>query len=244
MEKDIKKITRLTAMLTQLQTKKLLTATELAKKFSVSVRTVYRDIRILEEAGVPIFTEDGKGYSLLGEYRLPPVMFTEGEANALITAGQLVLTNKDSSFIKEHTEAIHKIKSILRNTTKEKANLLSERIVFRLNPDQERTSHYLVQLQMALTNFNLVTIDYNSVEPPQIVQRTVEPFALYNTQENWILIAFCRLRNDYRAFRLDRIKKFTILNETFEPHPLSLQEYFEICREKAEQAARIKKNNP
>ena len=76
-DNDTKRLSRLTAILTQLQTKRLLTATALADKFGVSVRTIYRDIRALEQAGVPILTEDGKGYTLMEGYRIPPVMFTE-----------------------------------------------------------------------------------------------------------------------------------------------------------------------
>jgi predicted DNA-binding transcriptional regulator YafY len=131
MNKDeIKRLPRLTAILTQLQTKRLFTASELALKFSVSNRTIYRDIKALEQSGVPILTKEGKGYSLMEGYRIPPIMFSESEANALITAEQLVLKNKEASFVKEYTEAIGKIKSVLRSNTKDKANLLSNRIVF------------------------------------------------------------------------------------------------------------------
>lgn len=114
-DKDTKRLSRLTAILTQLQTKRLLTANELAEKFSISKRTVYRDIKALEQADVPILTEDGKGYTLMEGYRIPPVMFTESEANALITAEKLILKNRDASFVKEYSEAINKIKSVLRN---------------------------------------------------------------------------------------------------------------------------------
>lgn len=230
--KDTKRLSRLTAILTQLQTKRLLTATELADKFSVSKRTIYRDIRALEQANIPIFTEDGKGYSLMEGYRIPPVMFTESEANALITAEQLILKNKDASFVKEYSDAINKIKSVLRSNTKDKASLLANRIVFRINNEQDRTSNYLSTVQLALTNFNLIKIKYHSHETNQTTDRSIEPFAIYNTQDNWILIAFCRLRNDFRAFRLDRIHQLETLAENFEPHQMSMQEYFEICRAK------------
>lgn len=228
---DTKRLSRLTAILTILQTKRLLTASELANKFSVSNRTIYRDIKALEQAGVPILTEDGKGYYLMEGYRIPPVMFTESEANALITAEQLILKNKDASFVKEYSEAINKIKSVLRNNTKDKANLLSDRTVFRQNADSDRTSNYLSTLQLALTNFNLVKIKYHSPDTNKTTERKIEPFAIYSTQENWLLIAFCLLRNDFRAFRLDRIQNLTTLNEQFEPHKMTLQEYFEICKE-------------
>ncbi len=230
-ENDTKRLSRLTAMLTQLQTKRLLTATELADKFSVSIRTIYRDIRALEQAGVPIVAEDGKGYTLMEGYRVPPVMFTEAQANALITAEQLVLKNKDTSFIKDYKEAIDKIKAVLKYSVKDKANLLSERLQFRQNNNNEKTSNYLSDVQFALTNFRLTEIKYTN-ETQENTSRTIEPFALYSTQENWLLIAFCQLRKEYRAFRLDRIKQLRILNDTFNPHNITLEEYFEMCREK------------
>ncbi len=237
MGNDTKRLSRLTAILTQLQTKRLLTAPELAKRFSVSVRTIYRDMKALEQANIPILTEDGKGYSLMEGYRISPIMFTESEANALITAEQLVLKNKDASFVKEYMAAISKIKAVLHYDTKDKANLLADRTIFRNNSEQLRSSNFLSQLQLALTNYKLSKLRYHAAEKDEITQRIVEPFALYHTQENWILIAFCRLRKEYRAFRLDRIQHLEILEEQFTPHPLSLQEYFEICKEKSMAAA-------
>lgn len=228
---DTKRISRLTAIITQLQTKRIVTAQSMADKFGVSVRTIYRDIRALEQAGVPIVTEESKGYSLMEDYRLPPVMLTEGEANALITAEQLVRKNKDTSFISEYTAAVAKIKSVLRSTTKDKANLLADRIQIRQNNSNEKTSNYLSDLQYALTNCYLTEIRYTN-EGQQNTTRTIEPFALYSTQDNWLLIAFCRLRNEYRAFRLDRIKSLSISSDAFKPHNITLEEYFEICREK------------
>ncbi len=185
----------------------------------------------MEQAGVPIITEDGKGYTLMEGYRVPPVMFTEAQANALITAKQLVLKNKDTSFIKDYKEAVDKIKAVLKYSVKDKANLLSERLQFRQNNNNEKTSNYLSDLQFALTNFRLTEIKYTN-ENQENTNRMIEPFALYSTQENWLLIAFCRLRKEYRAFRLDRIKQLRILNDTFNPHKITLEKYFEMCREK------------
>lgn len=233
-DKDTKRLTRLTSILIQLQCKRLLTAHELAEKFGISKRTIYRDIKTLEQAGVPILTDDGKGYTLMEGYRMPPVMFTENEANALNTAEQLVLKNKDASLVKDYTDAIHKIKAVLRNNTKDKANLLSERVLSGQNLESSRTSNNLSILQLALTNFNLVQIQYYSPYNDQITERTVEPFAIYTTQENWLLIAFCRLRKDYRSFRLDRIKSLQVLNESFEKHKITFEEYIEMTLKKCD----------
>lgn len=232
MDNDTTRLSRLTAILIQLQTKQLITATTLADKFKVSVRTIYRDIRALEQSGVPILTEEGKGYSLMEGYRIPPVTFTETEANALITAEQFVLKNKDASFVKEYTAAIDKIKSVLRYTTKEHANLLSSRIAISQNNTHDRTSNYLANLQLALTNFNIAKIEYQKPDDGESSVRMVEPFALLSTQENWLLVAWCQLRKGFRLFRLDRIRKLEVRNEKFEPHKLTLQEYFQLSQNK------------
>ncbi|MBN9379900.1 MAG: YafY family transcriptional regulator [Chitinophagaceae bacterium] len=223
---EAKRLSRLTAILTQLQTKRLLTATELADKFSVSIRTIYRDIKALERAGVPILTDEGKGYSLMEHYRIPPIMFTENQANALILAEQLVLKNKDASLVKDYLEAIDKIKAVLKHSVKDKANLLAERTRFDQNVYRERNSNSLSELQFALTNFCLTRIEYTN-EDKKTTSRLIEPFALLSTHENWLLVAWCRLRKSFRYFRLDRIKKLEVLSEKFAPHKMTLQEYFD-----------------
>jgi len=225
-DNDIKRLTRLTSILTLLQSKRLITSTSLASKFSVSVRTIYRDIKALEQAGVPIMAEEGKGYSIMEGYRLPPLMFTESEANALITAEQIVLKNKDASFVDEYTKAITKIRSILRNGTRDNADLLSKRVANLQNFKSESTSNYLTTIQMALTNLFKIQLNYCSADNKE-TKRIIEPFALYYSQENWVLIAWCHLRKSYREFRLDRIQKLVILDDKFESHKKTLQEYFD-----------------
>ena len=203
----------------------MITASELSQKFQVSKRTIYRDIKALENAGVPIITEEGKGYSLMEGYKIPPVMFTEKQANALILAEQLVLKNKDASFIKDYSEAIDKIKSILRYTIKDKADVLANRTQYKEVINQDRSSNNLSDLQNAITNYNLIKIQYTNKEG-STTDRLIEPFAIVSA-ENWYLIAWCRLREEFRFFRPDRILKMETLSEKFEPHNMTLQEYFD-----------------
>ena len=221
------RLARLTSILTQLQSKRIVTATYLAEKHQVSVRTIYRDIRSLEESGIPIVTEEGKGYTLMPGYQLPPVMFTEDEANALITAEKLINTNSDRSLVEHYSNAITKIKSILRYSQKEKADLLTDRIHFNPNTGAKSTSNYLMKLQSTITTFNVVEIEYKSLQQ-QSTKRKIEPFALYSTQGNWILIAFCRLRNDFRAFRVDLIQQLIVTLDKFEPQKMTLEDYYKI----------------
>lgn len=224
----IKRLSRLTAILTILHTKRIVTSSTLAKKFDVSVRTIYRDIKALEQAGVPIIAEERKGYSLMEGYRIPPVMFTENEANALITIEQLVQKNSDSSLIKEYTEAINKIKAVLLYSTKQKTELLSKRIAISPAIPNRNTSNSMTLIQNALTDFKVLKITYQSAQNNDKTIRNIQPFAFYyNLQESWLVIAFCLLRNDYRMFRLDRISKIEPLEMSFEPHRLTLKDFLE-----------------
>ncbi len=231
MAEDKPRLSRLTAIVTQLQSKKIITAKYLAEKYHVSIRTIYRDIRALEKSGIPIITEEGKGYSLMEGYQLPPIMFTENEANALITAEQIILKNKDQSFVENYSNAITKIKAVLRSSQKEKSDLLADRIYLRENIENKKSSTHLMTIQSAITNFRVLEITYNSLQD-NFTKRMIEPFALYSTQSNWILIAFCRLRNEFRAFRIDLIQQLIMQNENFQPHRITLAQYFEICQKK------------
>lgn len=229
--KDKSRLARLTAIITLLQSKQLVTAKEIADRHQVSIRTVYRDIRTLEESGIPLFTEEGKGYSLVEGFRLPPILFTEEEANAILIAEQLIQRNKDLSLVNAYEAAVTKIKATLNHTQKANATLLASRLQVRNNHKKEQSSNYLIQLQATISNYQQVSIDYQSLDNQQS-SRTLEPFALYTTQDNWVLIAFCLLRQDFRAFRLDCIQRLKVLEKHFEPHKMTLQQYLESCSKK------------
>lgn len=227
-DKDIKRIARLTAITTQLQTKRLLTAASLSQKFGVSLRTIYRDMKTLEEAGIPVLSVDGKGYRMMEGYRLPPVMFTESEAAALVTAERLVRHGSDASLGTEYASALGKVKSVLRHPVKEKAELLSERIAVSPALSGSAASNSLLLIQQALTSFEALQISYHAQHSDEITERVVEPFALYySQQESWLMIAYCRLRADFRMFRLDRLLQILPLGVHFSPHTLSLAKFLE-----------------
>ncbi|MFK7756032.1 MAG: helix-turn-helix transcriptional regulator [Flavobacteriales bacterium] len=225
MEKEKPRLARLTAILTQLQSASLTTASELANKHGVSVRTIYRDVRTLEKSGIPIVTEEGRGYSIMEGYKLPPVMFTEEEANALITAELIISQNKDESLSNSYSAAIEKIKSVLRNSERKKSEILTNKLEIRNNWKNEKSSTYLIEIQKALTHYQVINLEYSSAED-SITSRKIEPFALVHSQDNWVLIAFCRLRSDFRAFRLDRMRYMALQRKTFTPHKMTLEQYY------------------
>lgn len=230
---NISRLSRLTSILLKLQSKPYVSVKQLVGEFGVSKRTIYRDLTALEQAGVPIVPIEGKGFSLMEGYNIPPVMFTESEANALIFGEKMIGKTKDESLIQEFSKAIDKIKSVLRSSEKEKADFLANRTIIGKNWQKERTSTYLSDIQKALTHFKVLKIEYQKEGASQSTSREIEPFAIYhNTAENWVLIAWCRLRAGFRNFRLDRIQQLRFQPEKFSPHQITLEEYVEIQRKK------------
>ncbi|MBW1298061.1 helix-turn-helix transcriptional regulator [Aquimarina litoralis] len=225
----MKRLHRLTAILVKLQSKKVVQAADLADKFGVSIRTIYRDMLALSDAGVPIGAEAGTGYFLVDGYSLPPIMFTEKEANAMITAAKIIETNNDASLISDYKEVVEKVKAILNTTQKEKLELLEQRIVsppFKKSPE----STYLSVIQQAITDLRVLEIQYTAASK-EFTKRTVEPLGVYFTNTIWVMIAFCRLRNDYREFRTDRIINLIETSEIFPTKLFTLEDYFQKYRE-------------
>ncbi|TYP74420.1 helix-turn-helix transcriptional regulator [Aquimarina intermedia] len=221
------RLTRITAILIQLQSKKVVTAKEIAERFEISLRTVYRDIKTLQEAGVPIGSENGVGYFIVDGYRLPPISLTEEEANSLIASEIFIKNQGDKSLSKNFNSLLFKIKATLKNFQKDNLELLSNRTInFRKGDIIE--SNWLSDIQNAISAKTQVNISYNSLYKEELTKRNIEPQAIYFTNNVWIVIAFCHLRDELREFRLDRIIH---LNSTLLPfekqNDFSLQEYFE-----------------
>src|SRR5690625_2206261 len=127
MERDtLKRFDRLVAILIQLQSKKIVKSQELVERFDVSLRTIYRDIKTLEKAGVPLYGEAGVGYSLVNGYRLPPVMFTQREANSFMAAEKLMQQLTDKEIRTHFQSAMYKIKSVLRGAEKDRVEALEQ----------------------------------------------------------------------------------------------------------------------
>lgn len=217
------RIDRLSAILIQLQSRSLVKARQLADKFSISLRTVYRDVHALQEAGVPIIGEAGTGYSLMEGYKLPPVMFNQDEASALLTAAKLMQSKTDAASIKNYNAALDKIKAVLRLAEKDHIEEIDEHIAV-ISPSsfqyEKPAEMHLQPILKAIANAAVINIQYASLESNETTQRSVEPVGIYNLGSHWHLVAFCRLRNDYRNFRTDRIKKLIITNEPIlKTHP-------------------------
>jgi len=210
------RIDRLVAILLQLQSTRRIKAKDIAEKFSLSLRTVYRDIKALEEAGVPVIGEAGTGYSLMEGYRLPPVMFNQDEATALLTASKLVESKTDAGITKHYTSALDKIRAILRHAEKDHIEEIDEHIAVMNHPAivyQPQSDLHLPLILKAISSSKVLQINYTSIEKNESTKRKVEPVGIYYMGSHWYLIAWCQMRNDYRNFRTDKIEKLQITEE-------------------------------
>jgi predicted DNA-binding transcriptional regulator YafY len=224
----VNRIDRLHAILIHLQSKKRVTAQEMADRFHISLRTVYRDVRSLEESGVPVIGEAGTGYTIMEGYRLPPVMFTQEEASALLLGSKLAEKFSDGSVRRHFEAALFKIKAVLRSSDKEYVDSLADHIeVFGgRTTGIELSQQFLSTVQQAIVQKKVLHLRYHSGSQSSNTVRDVEPFGLLHYASAWHMIAWCRLRKGYRDFRLSRMQHILVKEEVFDAvaHP-SIQEY-------------------
>ncbi|WP_270090594.1 helix-turn-helix transcriptional regulator [Sphingobacterium sp. SYP-B4668] len=212
-----KKFDRTVAIFIQLQSKRVVRAQELAERFNVSLRTIYRDIRTLEASGVPIYGEAGTGYSLMEGYRLPPVMFTQEEATSFVAAEKLMQHYVDKGVLDHFSSAIYKIKAVLKSVEKDWVSELEPQILI---PSSNRNLNNAVpnalsSLFISISKRRIINLLYQTIEGNRPEMRAIEPVGVFHENRFWYIIAYCHLRKDYRQFRTDRIKGLDILDSPF-----------------------------
>lgn len=228
------RIDRLQAIIVQLQSKKVVTAQELADYFDTSTRTIYRDIRALEQAGVPIGAEAGYGYFIDFSYHLPPVRLTNDEASALLVGSKFSSHFTDHKISASFRSALSKIKAVLGPESRSWVNDLDSSIKVFDAPSfcKGNDPGFLFEAQTALVKKTLVELTYFAQYKQATEKRFIEPISLVFYAANWHLIAWCRLRKDFRDFRLDRIQSFKITNEIYQRDlDKSFEEYLKKQKE-------------
>jgi predicted DNA-binding transcriptional regulator YafY len=221
------RIDRIAAILIQLQSRRVVKAADIAERFNISLRTVYRDVKTLEEAGIPLIGEAGVGYSIMDGYRLPPVMFTREEATAFLTAEKFVETLTDSSTSSNYRSAMYKVRAVLKNTEKELLEGMDDRIEVLKSMSRAHiapTDHIQTILH-SISQKKLLTLNYFAQHSQEHTKRYVEPVGIFFLSGYWHLIAWCRLRNAYRDFRIDRIKNLVVTDEYFTSEHPTLKDY-------------------
>src|SRR6195952_155772 len=156
------RIDRVSAILIQLQSRRVVKASDIAERFGISLRTVYRDVKTLEKAGIPIIGEAGVGYSIMDGYRLPPVMFTKEEATAFLTAEKFVEKLTDASTMEHYQSAMFKIKAILKTSEKDLLQDIDSRIEVLKSQAQANinNTNHIQTLLNSIVQKKLLTINY------------------------------------------------------------------------------------
>ncbi|MEM8509961.1 MAG: YafY family protein [Bacteroidota bacterium] len=235
----VKRFDRIVAILIQLQSKRIVKAQELSDRFEVSLRTIYRDIRTLEAAGVPIASEAGIGYSIMEGYRLPPVMFTREEAGSFVAAEKLMQKFTDKSLGAYHESAMIKLKSVLRGAEKDWVEALESQV--SIVPAQEifndKVPNALEILFESIAEKTQVFLSYESIEADGPVDRKIEPVGIFNENNFWHVLGYCHLRQAYRQFRTDRIHR---INRTPEPFLLEHATVEELRNVESSQKTKVR----
>lgn len=200
---------RIVAIYIHLQSRRVIKAQDLADRFEVSLRTIYRDIRSLEASGVPISGEAGVGYSIMDGYRLPPIMFTREEASSFVAAEKLMQRFTDKTIGTYHESAMYKIKSVLKGKEKDWISAISSQVVIHNANDRnlfnENVPNALEILFESIAEKKQVKLHYQSQSSDESTDRIIEPVGLFYENDFWYIMAYCHLRNDYRQFRTDRM---------------------------------------
>lgn len=196
--------------------RRLTTAMFLARRLEVSERTVYRDVADLQRQGVPVEGEAGVGYRLGSGFDLPPLMFTQDEATAIVASARLARSWVDAAMARDMEVAIGKILSVLPPAARLSAESLALYAPSLVIDAGTRAS--LQTLRETVQSRHKLRVDYRDVaDSPS--QRVVRPLGCFYWGKVWTLSAWCELREDFRAFRVDRIRQIEVLPERFRDEP-------------------------
>lgn len=212
---------RLFRLVSELRARGISRAEDLAAYFEISVRTVYRDIAHLQASGLPIEGEAGVGYILRPGFDLPAMTFTFEQIDALAVGLSFVEVAGDASLSEAAREARAKLQASLPEPDKrilENAPLFASR-------RHDRAAPMLKTVRRAVREANILRLHYADTKGARS-DRRVRPLAIWAFTDGWLFVGWCELRQDFRAFRLDRISAIEETGERFsEESGKNLQAY-------------------
>ncbi|MDQ8736942.1 YafY family protein [Paenibacillus sp. LHD-38] len=204
------------AMIVLLLNRGRISAKELADRFEVSTKTIYRDMDTLSQSGIPIFAHQGTagGFEIMEQYTISRQYLSLEEISSIIAAVKGIRTAlDDTAYAKLH----EKVKSLLHKSDKQQAGSSEESLVFDLNPwGQGPAARLKVNLfKQAIEETRSVQLSYINMNGTE-TERVIEPYALILKGNVWYVQAYCMLREQFRVFRLSRVQKHALLEECFE----------------------------
>jgi predicted DNA-binding transcriptional regulator YafY len=224
--------TRLITLIMLLQDRPNQKAAELAEKLGVSVRTLHRYIGMLDEMGIPVYTERGPygGFSLVRGYKLPPLIFTPEEAVAIYLGTSLVGQMWGQLYQGPAQGALAKLDNVLPDEQRGEVAWAQRSLVARdlHQADPTTFSPLLEKLRRAARQHRQVKMLYQGGASAEPVERQVNPYALVYRSGWWYLVGFCQLRHALRTFRVDRIRQLELLSQPFQmPEDFDVHAYLD-----------------
>ncbi len=222
--------TRLITLIFLLQNQPNQKASELSEKLGVSLRTVHRYFEMLDEMGIPVYSERGPygGFSLVRGYKMPPLVFTLEEAVAIVLGTGIVEEMWGELYCEAARGALAKIENLLpEEQAREVAWARRSLVTTGMNRSDLKTlTPALAKLRRAIREHRSVDMKYQSNQVPHPTQRGLDPYALVHRWGWWYVIGFCHVRQEIRTFRVDRISEVTLSDATFSQSPdFNLQDY-------------------
>jgi predicted DNA-binding transcriptional regulator YafY len=222
--------TRLISIIFILQSKPAVKAAELAEELGVSERTIHRYMGMLDELGIPIYSERGPygGFSLVRGYKLPPLIFTADEAKVLYLGANLIKEVWGRSYRDAACAATAKLDNVLPNELLQEVSRAQEALVVTglHRFDYSPWEHFLDDLRRCVEDRRRVHLVYYALSRQETTEREVDPYALVHQWGVWYLAGHCHLRGEMRIFRVDRIQALTALETAFvKPADFSVREY-------------------
>lgn len=212
--------TRLLTLIQLLQRRPAQKASDLAAELGISIRTLHRYLKKLDEMGLPLLSERGPygGFSLVRGFRLPPLVFHPDEAAALALGAGLVGDLWGPLYQEPSAAALAKLNNVLpdeqrREVAWARRTLLAAGL---RRPDLEESGPTLTRLRQAAREQRQVRLSYTGSGQPQAHSRLLDPYALVHRWGWWYVFGFCHLRQAIRSFRLDRIESLEVLETRFD----------------------------
>jgi predicted DNA-binding transcriptional regulator YafY len=222
--------TRLITLIFLLQNQPNQKASELAEKLGVSVRTLHRYFEMLDEMGIPVYSERGPygGFSLVRGYKMPPLVFTHEEAVAVVLGTGIVEEMWGDLYREAARGALAKLENLLpEEQAREVVWARQSLVATGMNrADLKALTPTLEKLRRAVREHRRVEMNYQSSQVPHPSRRGLDPYALVHRWGWWYVVGFCHVHKDIRTFRVDRILDIALLAKSFLPaSDFNLQEH-------------------
>ena len=201
-----------------LQSNKKMSVDDIADYFGVSRRTVFRDMRVLNEINVPITWDRDQGYGIMRGYTIPPLMFTPRELGTVIVGLSFVKSQIDETLVSDAKDVELKINNMIPGELKEFMQSVSDKTIVDpnyINKSNKKKGGNWFAIYNAIAEQQPIQFVYHSSSGDESTERKMDPYLMVHYYDHWNVIGYCHLRNAPRNFRLNRMSNVTVLNEPF-----------------------------